>query len=194
MPYGGCRCGSPLTGIHAFHQKNERIMKRRYSVKIDLAQIQQRIIYLKWIICIYFSYRALFRLNVHESKSVSLERHLAFNINRLIKFHLVAIYLYFCTILNFVMYGKHSPIKSFLNHKTKVCLFISNTGSEFSIDFSHCKNCNSVFLRICLAVRLSSGHHVPQSIRIWVWLPKRWCKNLTRRWTLSSTPRICTFT
>lgn len=47
MPYGGCRCGSPLTGIHAFHQKNERVMKRRYSVKIDLAQIQQRIIYLK---------------------------------------------------------------------------------------------------------------------------------------------------
>lgn len=29
------------------------------------------------------------------------------------------------------MYGKHSLIKSFLRPKTRVCLFISNTGSEF---------------------------------------------------------------
>ena len=43
----------------------------------------------------------------------------------------MGIYLHICTILNFVMYGKNSGIKTFLKLKTTVCLFISNTGSEF---------------------------------------------------------------
>ena len=49
-------------------------------------------------------------------------------------------HLILCTILIFVMYGKHSLIKSFLRPQTRVCLFISNTGSEYSVDFIQRRN------------------------------------------------------
>lgn len=90
------------------------------------------------------------------------------------------------------MYGKHSLIKSFLRQNTRVWLFISNTGSEYSIDFCRRRNAISAFHYMCLPGQVSRGHHVPQSIRIWVWLPKRWCKNSMPSWTSSSMPRICT--
>lgn len=78
--------------------------------------------------------------------------------------NLVTFFL-FWAIFKFVIYGKHSPIKSFLKSKRSVCLFKSNTGSEFSsfylaeIYFRHS------IVNTC-RVRLSSGHQVPQSIRI----------------------------
>lgn len=66
-----------------------------------------------------------------ETQTAALKTDYPFVISKIVRFHFMGIYLHICTILNFVMYGKNSGIKTFLKLKTTVCLFISNTGSEF---------------------------------------------------------------